>query len=333
MFQVRRANPGAGGSGGGGGSGPNKTVSLDDALSILMQGFLKGGSGSGLIKGGAPVSREVRVGVTHCYVVLVQTLGSFWLERHLNQLLAHVLELVSHPKAAASHVDAVYSRRCVGYIMQILLGKMLGEKAQLHACKDIVAIVDKLMNTLELSPEGSRDTANQETLYSQHLLVVALQELGTLFLRLGTSARSLMTDSHFRATDVLLSVLLHPCQAPRLASAWALRCLCVAVPGHLTPTIDRCLDGLEKLKASAEAVSGYSGAIAAMLGTVRLTPLGIPHTHGKFIFNVGEELLRTASQNSRLSKERTQAGWLLISAIMSLGPAVVKGTGRGRVSF
>jgi hypothetical protein len=43
------------------------------------------------------------------------------------------------------------------------------------------------------------------------------------------------------------------------------------------------------------------------------------------VFNVGEELLRSASQNSRLSRERTQAGWLLIGAIMTLGPAVVKG--------
>lgn len=60
----------------------------------------------------------------------------------------------------------------------------------------------------------------------------------------------------------------------------------------------------------------------------RSTPLGIPHTRGKIIFNVGEELLRSASQNSRLSRERTQAGWLLIGAIMTLGPAVVKGTYR-----
>ena len=47
------------------------------------------------------------------------------------------------------------------------------------------------------------------------------------------------------------------------------RCACVAAPGHLTPTLDRCLDGLERMKASPEAVSGYSSAIAAMLGVVR----------------------------------------------------------------
>ncbi len=51
---------------------------------------------------------------------------------------------------------------------------------------------------------------------------------------------------------------------------------------------------------------------------------GIPHTRGKIVFNVGEELLRSASQNSRLSKERTQAGWLLIGSIMTLGGGVVK---------
>lgn len=37
------------------------------------------------------------------------------------------------------------------------------------------------------------------------------------------------------------------------------------------------------------------------------------------IFNTAEELLRSASQNSRLSLNRTHAGWLLIGAIMTLG--------------
>ena len=68
-------------------------------------------------------------------------------------------------------------------LSQILLGKMLGEKAQLNACKDIVAIIEKLMNALELGPENAGANAsagNSETMYSQHLLVVSLQELGKL---------------------------------------------------------------------------------------------------------------------------------------------------------
>ncbi|XP_031336319.1 HEAT repeat-containing protein 5B-like [Photinus pyralis] len=70
---------------------------------------------------------------------------------------------------------------------------------------------------------------------------------------------------------------------------------------------------------------GYSCALAAVLGGVHLSPLGVPHTKGKVIFNTAEELLRSASQNSRLSINRTQAGWLLIGAIMTLGVPVVRG--------
>lgn len=51
-------------------------MSLDEALGILMSGFLRGGvgflKGTGeIIKGSSSVNREVRVGVTHviCHLV------------------------------------------------------------------------------------------------------------------------------------------------------------------------------------------------------------------------------------------------------------------------
>lgn len=37
--------------------------------------------------------------------------------------------------------------------------------------------------------------------------------------------------------------------------------------------------------------------------------------------SIAEDLLRTAAQNSRLSLQRTQAGWLLLGALMTLGTA------------
>ncbi|TFK12533.1 2',5'-phosphodiesterase 12 [Platysternon megacephalum] len=39
---------------------------------------------------------------------------------------------------------------------------------------------------------------------------------------------------------------------------------------------------------------------------------------------VAEDLLCSASQNSRISIQRTQAGWLLVASLMTLGPAVVQ---------
>lgn len=83
-----------------------------------------------------------------------------------------------------------------------------------------------------------------------------------------------------------MAVLVHPCQAARLAASWCLRCICVAVPSQITPLIDRCIDGIENMRSSPEAIAGYSSALAAVLGSVRLSPLGVPHTKGKVYFRV-----------------------------------------------
>ncbi|PNF23582.1 hypothetical protein B7P43_G04947, partial [Cryptotermes secundus] len=294
-----------------------------------MSGFLRGGvgflKGTGeMIKGSSGVNREVRVGVTHAYVIFVQILGGVWLERNITTLLTHVLDLVANPKAASSHVDAVYSRKCINFILRSVLGRMLGEKAQASACKEIAHIVIKQMNSIDFNPENAKD-CNQETLFSQHLLVCALQEMGSITLGLGTTASNLLTDQSLSLIEAVMAVLVHPCQAARLAAAWCLRCICVAVPSQITPLIDRCVEGIENMRTSPEAIVGYSSALAAVLGGVRLSPLGVPHTKGKVIFNTAEELLRSASQNSRLSLNRTQAGWLLIGAIMTLGVPVVRG--------
>uniref|UniRef100_A0A1B0GJ56 HEAT repeat-containing protein 5B n=2 Tax=Lutzomyia longipalpis TaxID=7200 RepID=A0A1B0GJ56_LUTLO len=287
-----------------------RSISLDEALGVLMSGFLRGGvsflKGTGeMIKGTTAVNREVRVGVTHAYVVLVQQMGSVWLERNLQKFLTHILDLVANPKAASSHVDAVYSRKCINFILRSVVGKMIGEKVQMSTCKELVQIVAKQMNTIDFNPENAKDS-NQETLFSQHLLVCALQELGSLVLILGTTAQNLLTDQQLNFVDATCAVLIHPCLAARLAAAWCLRCICVAVPSQITPLIDRCIDAMENMRSSPEAISGYSSALAAVLGSVRFSPLGIPHTKGKVVFNTAEELLRTAT-------------------IMTLGVPVVKG--------
>lgn len=126
-------------------------------------------------------------------MVFVQILGGVWLEKNIKVLLSHILYLVANPKAASSHVDAVYSRKCISFILRSILGKMLGEKSQSLACKEIAQIVVEEMNTIDFNPENAKDF-NQETLFSQHLLVCALQEIGNLVLSLGTTAYDLITD-------------------------------------------------------------------------------------------------------------------------------------------
>ncbi|XP_073413695.1 HEAT repeat-containing protein 5B isoform X2 [Dendrobates tinctorius] len=309
-----------------------KKATLEEVLELMATGFLRGGSGflkSGgeMLKGGGSISREVRVGVTQAYVVFVTALGGQWLERNFATFLSHVLDLVSHPRATQTHVEAVYSRRCVSFILRATVGSLLGEKAQNAAAKEICQAIAKQMKSVEavvndVNNENKVGTADVSA--SQHVMVCALQELGSLVQSLNSTASPLIQEPSIGLLDTVTSVLLHPSMAARLAAAWCLRCVAVALPFQLTPLLDRCAERLNNLKNSPEAVSGYSFAMAALLGGVHQCPLGIPHSKGKMVVSIAEDLLRTASQNSRLSLQRTQAGWLLLGALMTLGPSVVR---------
>ncbi|KAM8739166.1 LOW QUALITY PROTEIN: HEAT repeat-containing protein 5B [Acanthopagrus schlegelii] len=309
-----------------------KRATLEEVLELMATGFLRGGSGflkSGgeMLKGGGSVSREVRVGVTQAYVVFVTTLGGQWLERNFATFLSHVLDLVSHPRATQTHVEAVYSRRCVSFMLRATLGGLLGEKAQIAAGKEICQAISKQMRAVEavvndISGENKAGAADVSA--SQHVMVCALKELGSLVQSLSATSSPLIQEPSIGLLETVTSVLLHPSMAARLAAAWCLRCVAVALPYQLTPLLDRCAERINNLKSSPEAVSGYSFAMAALLGGVHQCPLGIPHSKGKLVVSIAEDLLRTAAQNSRLSLQRTQAGWLLLGALMTLGPSLVR---------
>ncbi|EDL36774.1 RIKEN cDNA D930036F22, isoform CRA_b [Mus musculus] len=279
-----------------------RRVSLEEVLELLGAGFLRGSSGflraSGdMLKGNSSVSRDVRVGVTQ-----------------------------SNPKATQTQIDAVCCRRCVSFILRATLGGLLGEKAQIAAAKEICQAVWRLKKVMDAAlSDGNVETrlSSTDVAASQHVLVCALQELGNLIHNLGTTAAPLLQDSSTGLLDSVISVVLHPSISVRLAAAWCLHCIAVALPSYLTPLLDRCLERLAILKSSPEAVTGFSSAVAALLGSVTHCPLGIPHGKGKIIMTIAEDLLCSAAQNSRLSLQRTQAGWLLVAALMTLGPAVV----------
>ncbi|XP_063832708.1 HEAT repeat-containing protein 5B-like [Ostrinia nubilalis] len=306
---------------------PKNVVSLEEALNLLMGAFLRGGTSflkGEIIKSGSGVNREVRVCVTHAYVIFVQNMGGVWLERNMTTFLTHVLDLVANPKAASSHVDAVYSRKCINYILRNTLGSMLGEKAQAAACRALAHTLLQQMASIDFNPENAKD-CNQETLFSQHLLVCALTEIGELSLQLGTSVQNLISDTSLNMINAIFSVLEHPCAAARLAAARCARCVCVALPSQLTPLLDACCTALDAPRPTPHHIAGYSAALAAILGAVRLSPLGIPHGRGKIAFNAAEQLLRSAGQSSRLTAARTNAGWLIVGAICTLGVPVVRG--------
>ncbi|OXB66058.1 hypothetical protein ASZ78_001545 [Callipepla squamata] len=312
----------------------SRRTSLEEVMELLGTGFLRGSYGflraSGdMLKGTSSVSRDIRVGVTQAYVVFASTLGGHWLERNFSAFLSHILDLVSqsHPKAIQNQMDAIDCRCCVSFILRATVGGLLGEKAQIAAAKEICQAIWKLKKVVDASMSDSNletRISTTDVTASQHVLVCALEELGSLIHGLGTTAAPLLQDSSTGVLDAVISVIVHPSIAVRLTAAWCLRCIAIALPSYVSLLLNRCIERLSALKSSPEAVTGFSFAIAALLGAVKHCPLGIPHGKGKVIMTVAEDLLCSASQNSRLSLQRTQAGWLLIAALMTLGPAVVQ---------
>ncbi|XP_050989656.1 HEAT repeat-containing protein 5A isoform X1 [Labeo rohita] len=310
----------------------SKRNSLEEVMELLSSGFLRGGAGflraSGdMLKGTSSVSRDVRVGITQTCVVFVSILGGAWLETHFSCLLALLMEWVSHARAMQYPADAVSCRCCVSFILRATLGTLLGEKAQIAAAKEICQLISKQKRVVDAAlHEGNMETrvSPAEVTASQHVLVCALLELGSLLQDLSSTAAPLLQDTSIGMLDTVISVLLHPSPSARLAAAWCLRCVAVGMPAQVAVLLDRCAERLNALKSCPEAVAGYSAAVAALLGAVQLCPLGISHSKGKVVMTLAEDLLRSAAQNSRISIQRTQGGWLLLSALSTLGPTVME---------
>ncbi|XP_074597132.1 HEAT repeat-containing protein 5B isoform X2 [Brevipalpus obovatus] len=319
-----------------------KNASLDEVLNLLALGFIKGGIGflkggpGDMIKGGSIVSRETRAGVTHAYVVAIDYLGNHWFEKNMSKYLWHLLELLARPKSASTHLDAVYCRRCVGYSLRSILGRRLGEKAQIQAIKELVFIVNKYINPTissssanennsNSSTGNSKDTTNNDIQQLQHVLSCVLLEIGCILQELGTCSSSLLSDSTVSLVDNVALLLANSSPTVRISAAWCVKSIAIACPSQLTPLIERSLERLETLKVSPEITYGHSFALSALLSAANQTPLGLPQNKGKLIFTIAEDLLRTASQNSRLSLQRTQSGWQLIGGVLTLGCSVVRG--------
>ncbi|KAM3594589.1 uncharacterized protein V6R79_010326 [Siganus canaliculatus] len=306
--------------------------SLEEVMDLLSGGFLRGGAGflraSGdMLKGTSSVSKDVRVGITQACVVFVSTLGGSWLEANFSSFLSLLMELASHGRATQTPGDAAVTRSCVSFILRSTLGSLLGEKAQANAAKQLCSTVAAQKRAVDAAlSDGNVETraSASSVAASQHVLTCCLLEVGALLQGLGSTAAPLLADGGTGLLDTVISVLLHPAASARLAAAWCLRCVAMAMPSHGSLLLDRCAERLVAFKSSPEAVAGYGAAVAALVAAMQHCSLGVPHTKGMVVLGLAEDLLRSASQTSRISLQRTQAGWLLVSSLLTLGPAVVE---------
>ncbi|MCP9264667.1 HTR5B [Dirofilaria immitis] len=196
--------------------------------------------------------------------------------------------------------EMIYMRRCIGYILRNTVGTILGEQAQIAVCRQFGTILaDSINSFADYNLDvGVEKLLGPEVHASAQTAVIILSEISCLVRQIGIM-------------EPVFACLLHPVQAARIAASWCLRCITISVPSQLTPLIDRCLNRLEHMKNCGDAISGYSFALSALL----VNSAG---------FTVAEDMIRTASQASSLAQVKSQAGWILVAAVLKLGGTTVQ---------
>lgn len=233
------------------------------------------------------------------YVIFLTEMGGGWVERHLPTMTQHILSLLSHPKATATHIDAVYSRKCVGFVLRSVFGQLLGESAQFVAAKHLCQLIIQTTaasggqtsrgqrsegvgrdsedgNAMGGSEREGRDRSSSHTQsqqhQQQHVVICAILEVGALVFNLNTAALPLVVadtsgggvaggGSQGDSTSskqqpplftALNNILMLPQLAPRLAGAWCLHCVSLALPSQLCYLVSHCLSQLRDPKKQTQ---------------------------------------------------------------------------------
>ena len=211
-------------------------------------------------------------------------------------------------------------RRCLSFIFRQTLGQMLSEPIQLSACKilgDLTEYTAKY-DTNEVEEEFIIDVDSHR---SAQAVIVSLLEISALVRQIGTPVTPLFME----ATGIMEPInvcLKHPILGARIAAAWCLRCVTYSVPPQRTVLIERYIKRLTNEangKGTPEGVHGTSLALAALVAGATDCELGIPFGKSKQVFTIAEDMIKTASQTCKLALQKIKSGWMLISAVITMG--------------
>uniref|UniRef100_A0A1I8B3B7 HEAT repeat-containing protein 5B n=1 Tax=Meloidogyne hapla TaxID=6305 RepID=A0A1I8B3B7_MELHA len=323
----------------------SSTVPFDVLLRCLFNGMLRGGVG-GFLKNAKTATgiratvgqRETRIGISEAYVAIARELGTRWLKRNLQLWCEHLLELackssISIGSATSSASSFSHSndqlltiRRCLHFIFRSTIGALLSEPDQISACKRLGIILAEYNNCFDCTMDSSKEeerVLTSEVHASANSSVVCLIEIGCIALQVDTAISTVFVEAS-GVLEPIFACLLHPIQSVRIAASFCLKCIVTAIPSLTTPLVDRCLNRLEYMKKSPEAINGFSLCLAALLAQCRHSQLGIPFAKCRQVFTLAEELIKSSTQTPRLMLRKVQAGWILIAAILSLGPAFAR---------
>lgn len=264
-------------------------------------------------------TNKARAGVAVCYVKVFKALGESVVEQRYGDIARHLfIDILGHPSLQYNRYKQLLSRKLVRIVLERVIGKMLGETAQLNACRFLLSdIIKNYPQAVKELPEPSKQT-----------LTGALSTLKSLIVDLDAAVRTIAEPCR----EALLQVLPHTNFTVQVHTARALRAFVLACPQQLLPTVtiamnsvNRELSLLSGARQAPKRCIGYAHGLAAVLSTSSHHPLyGSVDVYARVLQQATTLLKSSGSSDLRISSCQLQVAWIMIGGLMSLGPNFVK---------
>ncbi|QIX01385.1 hypothetical protein AMS68_006902 [Peltaster fructicola] len=264
-------------------------------------------------------SNRVRSALMICYIKVIRSLNQTVLEESYNDIAQYLLvDLLGHPSLVFHKYRLLITRKFVAIILEQVIAPLLGEAAQLNACRHLInQILKDYPQTVKERPVPSKQT-----------LTGALSALNALLLRLGGGA----TEISDLCRDILLQVHQHPSFTVQTQTSITLRTLVLACPHHILPSlavyqtrIQKELEQLGTPNRSTRRCVAYTYGLCSILSAASQLPLyGSVELYAKIMTQAITLLKTAAGLDLHVSACQIQIAWLMISGLMPLGPNFVK---------
>ncbi|KAF9953857.1 hypothetical protein BGZ72_005108 [Mortierella alpina] len=240
-------------------------------------------------------SREVRAGLSETYAALFIMLGPTVVERHYGSILKHLLsELASNPRNTASRFEILTAREHVEYLLRGVIGaRLLSESGQIASTRELVG---SWLKTWPAVMPGDVEP-------SEYALIGALNETSALLLDLGGAASSIQV-----------------CNAK-----FMLESLFVMSRAKLSTDLGTMNNNGANFQDVSTRANGLAYSIGGLITVISIHPLYVSFEMSARIFSMAAQLIKTsANKDIRVAAAQVKIAWVLIGALMCLGPNFVK---------
>lgn len=284
------------------------SFSLLEILKLLSNQFCK-----------PATPNRARAGIAVCYVKLLATLGESIVEKQYGEIARHFLvDILNYQGWQYNQYRQLMSRKFVRVILERVVGPMLGETAQLNACRFLLNdIIKDYPQSVKERPEPAKA-----------VLAGAISALTSLMQRLDTAIGTIADPCR----EGLLQVLQHPSFTVQIQASRALRVFVLACPQQLLPAVTICMNSVSRElgllgtpRQSQRRCVAYAHGLAAILSTSSQHPLhGSVDVYARVLQQATTLLKSSGSSDLRVSSCQLQVAWIMIGGLMSLGPNFVK---------